>query len=784
MPLTAFPIPTTALNGVSAATADPDAHLFGRQADGSIRRYPLGDLATPYNAKLWGAVGNGSTLDTSALTALFAAAPAGATVLFPPGFNCLVDAPIPLPARCTVIGYGASIKKTDVDAQEAILALAASGIEIVGLTLDGAQSGTSGTPRFEYGLIDIVNDTATALEDIHVHDCTLKNSRGCGLRIIGHVDGVHWHDNVFKNNFIHVFAEPTSTYTYKSLHGHDNRYRATWYTSTYSGAIKLKGNGAASLSPTDISLHDEKVKAGCEMGIELWDTINDSSIVNCHVDGPTFGISVDNVSNISILINKVYRNSYCGIELANQARHCLVKGNTIEEYEADGTTRGGQRGIVSSGPACHRNVIEGNFIRGVDGEAINLMDNHRVVVRGNFLYDSNILLGVKNASYMDLEDNELHGPCTYHAFLDYNDTNSTDINVVDNTLYGAAVQDNIVLYSGVSGRVVTNLTVTRNDFKSATFGNKAFNVNLPGGTTPNLQYFDNEFAASLASEFQNTTTSPELTPPYRSTLQRAGLSVAAKRRIVVATNASAQWYKVFTASLGAPLFLQLHIAGYNTPESSPTQIAHTALITAAPYGFASGIMLLPAGDYFGALVTEIVYDNPSSGATQEVWIKVAPTTSTIYLDLYFSDYPLNVVAAPTATTTEPTFAANSYRLAISGGNLKYLQAPSVAAKDRLSVGSGRDIRAILTGYGTLSLGAIAANTQITRTLTVTGVVAADAIRQPVICGFSWPLVAGLVFDYAYVSADNTVTFVFKNVTAAEITYESVDVTATVLRLIP
>jgi len=114
-----------------------------------------GSAVTAYNVKSYGAMGNGSTNDTNAITACINAAPPGSAIFFPPGIY-FTNAPVYITKSLTVWGYGATIKSS-VYTQGVKLAITSSGVIIRGLTIDGGY--TSGLTTYAGG--SLISATVT-----------------------------------------------------------------------------------------------------------------------------------------------------------------------------------------------------------------------------------------------------------------------------------------------------------------------------------------------------------------------------------------------------------------------------------------------------------------------------------------------------------------------------------------------------------------------------------------------------------------------------------------------
>jgi hypothetical protein len=497
MPITNFPIPSLPLTLIpSAPSFSPGAHLVTIQ-DGAEKKIPIEALpgagfdVTAYGASKAGVIECSSQIQ-DAINACSGAG--GGTVFFPAGMY-LTDTPLSVPSNVRLLGDSATIFSS-APSDGAKLAINGSNITIEGLTLDGAKVSTSGSGFFEFGLIDIVRDDATSFSGITIIGCIIRRSEGCGIRVVGNVDGLLVFRNRFSGNFIDIFAEKATTRIFKNVAIRSNDFGPTWYTGTFSAAVKMKGDIDAGIFATHVDVTDNIIRNSAEMGVELFGGFKDSSVVNNHIVGPIFGVSINNGINITVALNKIYRCSYVGIEIAENSSFCLTIGNTVEQYTS-GTTRGGDAGIITSGTfGCHDNLFINNTVRGTN-KAIDCQNNLRTVIKDNHLWDSTVALQIKASSYITAADNHLHAgtgaaPSEFHIFIDFTNKDCTDIDLVRNHLYGYANNDNLITYRGATSWRLFNLRVAYNNLTAASYGNVSFNGGgVPNADRPNLQCYDN-----------------------------------------------------------------------------------------------------------------------------------------------------------------------------------------------------------------------------------------------------------------------------------------------------
>lgn len=172
---------TPALEDLVYLVDDPSGTPTSAQAT-------LGDLqsllmASGASVDNYGAVGNGSTEDTTAINDALAAE---SVIYFTPGKTYITDR-IEVPSNVTIIGYGATLKLKAFDGAagnyKSVLNLnAVTGVRIYGLTLDGNRTGHTNT-----GSLTTDEDSGMhgfrimASTDIHLIDCTAKNCFADGI---------------------------------------------------------------------------------------------------------------------------------------------------------------------------------------------------------------------------------------------------------------------------------------------------------------------------------------------------------------------------------------------------------------------------------------------------------------------------------------------------------------------------------------------------------------------------------------------------------------------------
>jgi parallel beta-helix repeat protein len=616
-----------------------------------------------FSVVAYGATGNGITDDSPAIQAAVSAAEdAGGGVVYFPSGTFLIGATINLAtAGVTLLGGPSAVLLSSTSALGAHVLITASSITLDGLTFDGAYTSGSGVLDISFGLVQIEGRSdVSSITQIDIRGCTLNNSKACAIRLRGNVDGLRVTRNTFSHHFCSMFADAYSTSTtYKNVYIQNNVFNANWGTGSQSGAMKFQGDLTNSLSPTNCVFDNNIVIGTGQMGVEMWKLFTHSTIRNNTFSSVDFCVSVDKGSAVTVVGNKCDQFTYAGIELAVQCTNCLVEANNVNGYTTPaGTTRGGTYGIILSNLTNVGNTITGNVVTGIADTGIFIQTASRTLVEGNTIIDCAVLINDQDSSYLIIRNNNLLGTCGYHIFLNCDSADCTSVDIDSNYFYGNATSDNIILYNAATTHTLTNLRIHNNNAIGATFGNLSINRSMADALIPNAQCYDNYFkAGGSAADFSDFSTG---TPaPYSASIQRAGLSIAAHSTVVLPPLAPATWFKVWSSTAyGVSILMQMHIASRGLLDNRSS--AMSVFVVAAPYGQSSAVSLFPDGDYNGGIIQSVIYDNPSSGVQQDIWLCLRASTDGGTFDLYFSDYASGVISTPTGVTVEPTWASNSY----------------------------------------------------------------------------------------------------------------------------
>lgn len=810
--------------------------------DGSYNLVDDGVPVTAINVKKFGAKGNGTTDDTEAIYAAIESAPEGSTVFFPAG-TYITNSTLNISKPVTLLGQDSTIKSTHY-AYGTKLNITSSNVTIRGLTIDGGYA--SGLTNYTGpGLITISNSSNTALTDINILECTIKNASFVGIAPQDNVVRVRIKDCSFTNTWCSIYFGTTIGGSWPSntdCEVINCRFYNNWGSGGQSGACKVQGDYTRTVGPTRFVFSGNVLDNCGEMGVELWKNGKFCTVSNNTINKAIYSVSIDGCSYTNAENNIVTNFQYCGFEVVQGSNHCIVSGNTINGYLPDSTTRSATitRGIVSSGSRTWSNKFIGNTIIGCSSEGIYTQDSDYTQIESNRIEDCDTLINLKSGSQYRIYSNTLIGPASQFIFLDYNDKGGSDVVIENNNFRGNASSDGITIYDNNHGNILSGIRISGNDTTNATYGNNVpTGVNNLMANTPNFQIFGNRYlfnGVAGTCKFVDYTNSFSASLPFDRVFQAGGISVAGKTTVAFPIAATSRWVKIWSGNWGSPIAIQLYVNA--TDSDYNQQNSFLASIVAAPYGQASSVMLHPQTNYNQGLIEEVIVNNVT-GPALEVWLRIKATTRTGSVDCYISDNKNFIQTSPLLLTTEPTWgyvvrafvkdfqqdtltpprllatkSISSYtpsatwlgtggRLHIRGvGTEGY---PSYSRIARFDLGDGTeafgvDPDGVTLVKKSLVVGDVATNGTI-KTI-ASGLVTADfatiyenadstracycpgarAENNPaVMVGFSTALPAGIVLQQARVTADDIVSVTLRNVTGAGIAVGSVGVRTTTIQ---
>jgi parallel beta-helix repeat protein len=622
-----------------------------------------GSGANVFSVVDYGATGNGSTDDRAAIQAAVDAAntAGGGVVYFPIGSYAVTSGTVTVSSTAGITLRGAgigSVIKSTVSTQGAKVTITGTNVGVEMLKFDGGY--TSGAHSGDFGLINITDG-----KKVRIRLCTFVNSLDRAIRIRGAAEDLDISYNVFSNHFeaIHSFATSSSAIPQRIAITH-NFFRDNWGTGAETGAVKLQ-NGQTTRSAGHI-VSDNIISNTGQMGIELWNSLADSTITGNTIERVEFGISLDGTIRTAVTGNTVKLVTYTGIESATSTADNTITGNIVSGYNSSGT-RTGTYGIITSNTPPTRIAIVGNSVRGFTSAGVQLQTTTNSLVAQNQISDCVKLISLQGSSYIDVKGNQLLGPCSYHVWIEAFGGNQSNIAIEENRLTGLAGDDNLMIYDSAGTYTISNVIVKHNDVGDATYTNLSFNLNCPLSRLPYFLMLDNySVPGTSKASWADGGRTDQLPIPFFSGDQAKGLPVAKKFTFSVGSSAGDQWFKIFSLDWGSPLVLPLHVYA-NAIATDNKASSITAAIGASPYGQDAAIFKFPDGNYQGGSIKGIIYNNPSSGSVHEVWLRFGPTAG-ITVEVYGSDWASSWITAPSAVTSTPSWASNTYELDTTTGN--------------------------------------------------------------------------------------------------------------------
>jgi hypothetical protein len=304
----------TPAGSIEATTVQAAINELGGDVDG------LKDQVV--NAKDHGAVGNGTTDDTAALTAAFnAAVAAGRICVIPPGTYQALD--VPLPAGLSVRGYGARTTlrrpSTGTGGLSNVLRPNGSNITIADLTLDGNRAGLAqGDNR---GVID---GSVAGANNIVIERCTITEGAEKGIRFVNHGSGL-----VVRHCTITNMDEDAILVQQTTQDGDGVTIEGNAISGVTLGGILVRGsNDGTTWFQRRVVCANNRVQAS-GLCIELW--CEDVAITGNVTDGGTFGISKGPGMRGAIAGNVCRNATVIGIEVAatDNSEWVACTGNTV-----------------------------------------------------------------------------------------------------------------------------------------------------------------------------------------------------------------------------------------------------------------------------------------------------------------------------------------------------------------------------------------------------------------------------------------------------------------------
>jgi parallel beta-helix repeat protein len=564
-----------------------------------------------------------------------------------------------------------------------LITLNASQCAISDLTLDGSY--VSGAITLDTGIITVYGDTATTADNV-IRDCWLQNGYVAGIRTYGLVSDLTI-DRCAVTNCFQAVTSNSSAYGIPQRHTitrcrmtnghHDGAASPSWL---YSAGVKFSRNsGLHAMEGYGHQIRGNTILNCGEMGVELWGFSGHDSIVDDNIiEDTAFGISVNNASRVVVSNNKLKRQTFIGIELADAATYCSVTDNICYQYDSGGA-RIAASAIVTSGAGNAHNHIADNFVTGCYANAIHIISGDYYTVVHNTVSDCAVGIYFQASQHVTADGNILE--CTgSHLWLDFDNgigaASYTDFVVSNNVLRGDVSYANMVIYDGGHLCTASNISIVNNDFSGADHSNYSINNTMAAVYTPNYVVAGNR--SNPVGSIVDDYTTQDVVDSNTSANIKAGIDYNRRGTISVTADAvNTRWYKIWSRNEGRPIALRLKIW---TAISGQNQRDAEFYIYSNPYSNETGIVRQICGFYDATTLDQVIINN-DGGATHEVWIKVLPAAQSYTVD-YWLSYPglINEPVAPTnLVTAEPAWNSNVYQSASQVVN-SFMHLPGVHAQ--------------------------------------------------------------------------------------------------------
>lgn len=498
------------------AIASPQETL--RRAIGSTSANPpSARISQPIDVAWYGAVGDGVTDDTAAISAAITAAGANGVVLFRAGKTYIMSTFVSVPANgVTLIGYGATIKASTQALFVFFLFYNRTGGRVEGLTFDGSWTNAASVNS---AMVDIGDST-----NITIRNCFFKDVSSQCIRMFGACLRVQVTGCRFTNFFNGIFSDDNgSTMPIESIIEGNHFYSANT-SAGLSAGIKIAGIGNINSRARHV-ISNNVMNAPGEMGIEIQTGVNDCTISGNTIYGAIFGISISGCWRAALTGNVLRANTYIGIEIADGSAGITVNGGSVDGLDTAGVAQTFEG--IGVGAGCSNVTIGGVTVGNCLTRAFYILAPH-VLVSGctAVVSQANSLgLHVKNCTDVTFIGNYLR--CTSASATDMVTIDSTDavvrrVTVADNTFVGTIGRFGVFVWC--NNFDMSDIEITGNKTQGFVATTAMYNETIGAGVLTKVWVKDNRGAGlqdptnSLNLPVLATTSSLLLTPIHDTIL--------------------------------------------------------------------------------------------------------------------------------------------------------------------------------------------------------------------------------------------------------------------------
>jgi parallel beta-helix repeat protein len=501
-----------------------------------------------FNVKDYGAKGDGSTNDTSAIQATISAA-GGAIVFFPPGTYMTTGITINGGSDFTLSGAGPAsiIKIVANDSSNVIRIENSSRFSVLDLTLDcNRANNTLGTDEDLQCGIHIVSSSAFLLRGLR-----LLNSHMSGIRTgLFTTDAGGCTDGLITNCYVNLGVTADQGIGI----WHSQRISVTNCTVQQGGwgGIVLTRSDNCTVSGNVCYNNNYVISGGGGHGIALegarWSAVtgntcysNEVNGIHLEVDpqtsaryvegctvtgnvthGNVHGIFLGKTTSNIVADNIAYNNTQAGILIAEDTTDCTLEGNVCKDND--------EQGIWLKGNDCH---IHNNDVENNANQGIVVQLAARASITGNQCKD-NSLGGIeaKGASDLAISGNVLTGNAQGIIVQPDGATKSQRASITGNTC-NANNNEGIILVSAtgatITGNILTNNAGGGLDLRGVQYssiaGNTVLNNGTPSAHNFGIQIKDNGGDFSRFNTFTgNNSSDTQVTPTQTRGIEEIGNS--------------------------------------------------------------------------------------------------------------------------------------------------------------------------------------------------------------------------------------------------------------------
>lgn len=443
---------------------------FRRAVGATSATTPSARITQPVDVAWYGAVGDGVTDDTAAITAAITAAGANGTVLFRPGKSYLTTTQITIPADgVTLTGYGAIITSATQDQYRKFLFTSRTRGSVLGIRFNCIQ--TNGSGVLGAAVIEASNST-----DLVIKDCEFNDVRGDGVYLLAACARATISGNKFYRNFCSIFFDDDLVNQPIECRIIANLFLTGLGTTAtaFSGAIKMSGIGSTTTKVGHV-ISGNIIDAPGQMGIEIQTFVNDCAIHGNTVNGAGYGISLSGVDRGSVVGNTVRNSAIYGIELASACKDCTISGNTV-------TTAGvNMDGIVVSG-ATTTSAIIGNTLQQSN---IHTVGSNAISITGNTLRNGVINIQTSYAVTVTGGNIVISTDLPHAVIVDVSGSSGVlaGFTISGNEFRGAFSISIIRFISSSGSAIIDAALITGNNTVLATTAGTGFDMVFTGSTT-------------------------------------------------------------------------------------------------------------------------------------------------------------------------------------------------------------------------------------------------------------------------------------------------------------